>query len=199
MFFTKDAFMNERRFQPRVCSRATQLGVPTGRMVAMLIAVLAIVSATGCGDGLKPVSGKLVVDGQPAAEGARVLFLPEGDTRQAEGVVTADGGFEMKTFQKKGVMPGNYKVTLLNSTKSIPMPDFSAIEPGARLAPPGFLEWEAKVKKLLESPPKEPGWIPRMYAEQSKTPLRWSVPKDGAKATFEVSHTDGDKAATGKK
>ena len=165
----------------------------------MLALVLAIVSAVGCGNGMRPVSGKLTVDGQPAMEGARVLFLPEGDTRQAEGVVAADGAFEMKTFQNKGVMPGNYKVTLLNSTKSIPMPDFSAIEPGARLAPPGFLEWEAKVKKLLESPPKEPGWIPRMYAEQSKTPLRWSVPKDGAKATFEVSHADGDKAAAAKK
>ena len=192
--------MNECLPRPRDCSEPASVCMPARRISAMPIAaLLVIVSATGCGDGLRPVSGKLMVDGQPAAEGARVLFVPLGNTRQADAVVGAEGSFEMKTFQKKGVMPGDYKVTLLNSTNSIPRPDFDAVPAGSNQIPPGFFEWDAKVKKLLESPPKEPGWIPRMYADQNNTPLRWSVPKDGAKATFEVSHTDGDKAAGAKK
>ena len=180
-------------------SRSRRNLVSVNRSAAILIATLVTVFAAGCDNGMRPVSGKLMVDGKPAMEGARVIFMPQGNTKMATAVVTADGTFDMMTFQKKGVMPGDYKVTLLNSTKSIPTPDFSAIEPGARLAPPGFLEWQAKVNKLLESPPKEPGWIPRMYADQDKTPLRWSVPKNGPKATFEVSYDDGNKAGAGKK
>jgi len=169
------------------------------RLALLLTVAVAIVSATGCGNGLKPVSGKLVVDGKPGMEGARVVFVPQGNTKMANGVVGADGTFEMMTYQKKGVMPGDYKVTMINSTKSIPQPDFAAVPEGSRTPPPGFFEWQAKVTKLLENPPKEPGWIPKSYSDISQTPLKWSVPKDGPKATFEISSGNGAKAGDAQK
>ena len=169
------------------------------RLASLLTVAVAIVSATGCGNGLNPVSGKLVVDGKPGMDGARVVFVPLGNTKMANGVVGADGTFEMMTYQKKGVMPGDYKVTMINSTKSIPTPDFAAVPAGSQTPPPGWFEWQAKVTKLLENPPKEPGWIPKSYADISKTPLKWSVPKDGPKATFEISSGNGDKAGAATK
>lgn len=149
-------------------------------------ATLLFVAATGCGDGTKPVKGLLLVDGKPAMEGARVVFHPLGNSRQAFGTVGPDGAFEIRCFEKKGVMPGDYKVTLINSTKSIPTPDFAAVPPGSNQPPPGFFEWQAKVEKLLNDPPKEPGWIPVSYASLEQSPLKFSVPKDGPLAKFEV-------------
>jgi hypothetical protein len=168
------------------------------RLASLMIVAVAIVSATGCGDGLKSVKGKLVVDGKPGMEGARVVFNPLGNTKMANGVVGADGTFEMMTYQKKGVMPGDYTVTMINSTKSVPQPDFAAVPEGSRTPPPGFFEWQAKVAALLENPPKEPGWIPKSYSEPTKSPLRWNVPKDGPTATFEITSAADDKAG-GKK
>ena len=123
-----------------------------------------------------------------------MFFNPVGNTKMANGVVRADGTFEMMTLQKKGVMPGDYTVTLVNSTKSIPAPDFAAVPAGSRQPPPGLFEWQAKVRKLLDAPPTEPGWIPKSYADISKSSLRWSVPKDGPKATFEITSAGDDKA-----
>jgi hypothetical protein len=178
------------------CRRNLEMAL---RFASLLTVAVVIMSATGCGNGLRPVSGKLVVDGKPGMEGARVVFVPQGNTKMANGVVGADGTFEMMTYQKKGVMPGDYKVTMLNSTKSIPTPEFAAVPAGSQTPPPGFFEWQAKVTKLLENPPKEPGWIPKSYSDISKTPLKWSVPKDGPKAMFEISSGNGDKAGDAQK
>jgi hypothetical protein len=157
-----------------------------GTFAPALGAGLVILAVAGCGDGTKPVSGLLLVDGKPAMEGARVVFHPLGNSRQAFGTVGPDGTFEIRCFEKKGVMPGDYKVTLINSTKSIPTPDFAAVSPGSNQPPPGFFEWQAKVEKLLNDPPKEPGWIPVSYASLENTPLKFSVPKDGPVAKFDV-------------
>ena len=177
--------------ETRRCRRNLEWAI---RLASLLTVAVAIMSATGCGNGLKPVTGTLVVDGKPGMDGARVVFVPLGNTKMANGVVGADGTFEMMTYQAKGVMPGDYKVTMINSTKSIPPPEFAAVPEGSRTPPPGFFEWQAKVTKLLENPPKEPGWIPKSYSDISQTPLKWSVPKDGPKATFEISSGNGDKA-----
>jgi hypothetical protein len=166
-----------------------------GRTLAFLIAA-AIVVASGCGSPLVPVSGKLIVDGEPGMNGARVIFHPTGNTRMAQGLVGADGSFQMKTFQEKGVMPGDYVVTLQNSTASIPMPEVSEGKEGSNQPSPEWFAWQRKVESLLANPPRQPGWIPKSYAELDKTPLRWSVPKDGLQATFEVqSETRGNMTA----
>ena len=184
---------------PREIIRRREFVEGAIRLASLLTVAVTIVSATGCGDGLKPVTGKLVVDGKPGMEGARVVFVPQGNTKMANGMVGADGTFEMMTYQQKGVMPGDYKVTMINSTKSIPQPEFAAVPAGSQTPPPGWFEWQAKVNKLLENPPKEPGWIPKSYSEPGKTPLKWSVPKDGPNARFEISSGNGTKAGDAKK
>jgi len=159
------------------------------RSVWLLLAILAIASS-GCGDGLRQVKGTVLVDGQPAMEGVRVLFVPQGNMRQADGTVGADGTFVMKTFEKKGVMPGDYKVTLVNSTKSIARPD-TEVDIASGKPPADVFKYMAEVQKLLDSPPVGPGWIPKSYADMSKTPLRVSVPKDGPTVKFEVPANTG--------
>ena len=161
------------------------------------VALLAVLSA-GCGDQLRPVSGTVMVDGKPAMAGVRVMFAPVGKSRVAEGVVGADGSFAMKTFSKPGVMAGDYRVILTNSTDSIPRPDAPAPTEHVEgvsggVMPASWDEYNRLVQKFFENPPKGPGWIPKSYSEVGKTPLKWSVPKDGAKATFEVTSSPGAK------
>jgi len=164
--------------------------MPFMPFVAFVALMPFLALATGCGDGLRSVTGVVMVDGQPAMEGVQVLFTPQGNTRMAAGAVGANGGFTMKTMVSPGVMRGEYKVVLINSTASIPPPE-SAPATGASgvgTAPP--IGWDAyvnSVQKFLGNPPKGKGWIPKFYAEVGKTPLVWSVPKDGSKATFEIS------------
>lgn len=165
-------------------------------MPVILLVAAAIVAASGCGNPLVPVSGKLIVDGAPGMQGARVIFHPTGNTRMAQGVVGADGAFEMQTFQERGVMPGDYVVTLQNSTASLPMPKVSEGKEGSNQPSAEWFEWQRKVESLLANPPRQPGWIPKSYAELDKTPLRWSVSKDGPDATFEVrSEAPGTKTS----
>lgn len=164
----------------------------------VFLAAAAIVAAAGCGNQLVPVSGRLIVDGEPGMSGARVIFHPTGNTRMAQGLVGADGSFQMKTFQEKGVMPGDYVVTLQNSTASIPIPEVSEGKEGSNQPSPEWFAWQRKVESLLANPPRQHGWIPKSYAELEKTPLRWTVPNDGPHATFEVqSETPANKTAKG--
>lgn len=87
-------------------------------------AVLAqLVFCAGCsaeseGPPTVPVAGKLLVDGQPAA-GAQVIFHPadshDFDRRGSRptGRVTADGTFQMTTYQPNdGAPAGDYVVTV---------------------------------------------------------------------------------------
>ena len=153
----------------------------------MCVAATTLVGG-GCGNGLVPVNGSLMVDGKPAMAGARVFFSPKGNTRPADGWVTADGLFSLKTMNKPGAMPGDYAVTFINSTESIPKPgtEFTPINGD----PPKdwFAHLEA-VKKFLENPPIGPGWIPKIYADHSKTPLKYTVTGGSNKATFEIEST----------
>lgn len=173
-------------------------GDGVGLRVAIFFALLAVV-ATGCDTGLRPVAGTVTVDGKPAMAGVRVLFAPLGKSRVAEGVVGADGSFVMKTFSKPGVMVGDYRVVLTNSTDSLPMPNdpkptgeyVKGVSGG--VMPASWDEYNRQVQKFHENPPKGPGWIPKPYGEVGNTPLKWSVPKDGRRATFEVSSVPAGK------
>ena len=86
------------------------------RVTAALTIVVALV-AVGCSKGgpkLQKVTGKLLVDGQPAP-GANLLFFTPG---QKGGLVPSantgpDGSFEIYTNSKPGVMTGNYNVTVV--------------------------------------------------------------------------------------
>ena len=160
----------------------------------LLMAILAV-ACSGCGDGMRQVKGVVLVDGQPAMEGVRVLFMPQGNMRQGDATVGANGTFVMQTFGKKGVMPGEYKVALINSTKSIPRPDTPVDTSTGTHPPADVFKYMAEVQKLLDNPPVGPGWIPKLYADMAQTPLRINVPKDGSSVKFEVPSNTGDKRA----
>lgn len=81
-------------------------------------AIAGLFTIAGCGDGkIKryPVTGVVLVDGQPAA-GAMVIFVPVGgsDEFQRErpfGTTDASGKYELRTFQPgDGAPAGDYKV-----------------------------------------------------------------------------------------
>ena len=152
------------------------------------------IGLAGCSNGLQTLSGMVMVDGQPAAAGVRVQFVPEGNTRPADGVVAASGRFTVASVCKAGVMPGAYKVCLINSTESVPKPgdslEASEEQQAAGVAPKGWFEYQAAVERFLAKPPSGPGWIPKFYASPATSPLRWNTEKDGFEVTLEVSSED---------
>jgi hypothetical protein len=161
----------------------------------ILAAALVALVASGCGsNSLVPVNGTLTVDGKPAMVGVRVFFSPKGDTRPADGWVVADGTFSLKTMNKPGVMPGDYAVTFTNSTESIPKPG-TELTPVNGDPPKDWMAHLALVTKFLENPPIGPGWIPKVYAEHSKTPLKYTVTRGVNKATFDIESTPVKAAA----
>jgi hypothetical protein len=170
---------------------------PIARRAIALVAVA--IPLAGCGDGLRTVGGRVLLDGEPAPEGVRVIFSALGDTMQADGIVDAAGRFELRTRSRDGVMPGRYKVILLNSTKSVPVPTVPIPE-GVTMPPPEWMAYDRKVAELLGNPPQGPGWIPVSYASPETTTLTFDVPGDGRDALIEVSsapQTSGARAATG--
>jgi len=156
-----------------------------------------LVFATGCGNGLTGISGAVMIDGKPAMEGVRVVFTPLGDTKQASGTVDEAGQFVLKTGQRPGVMPGEYRVLLINSTASIPQPD-TPIEPGVNTPPPEWIAYDRKLTAFLQRPPTGEGWIPVQYGSIADSPLRFQVPGDGTEPTFEVSSNFADRAGRDK-
>ena len=153
-------------------------------ILPVLMTVLLFV--VGCSDSLVDVTGTVMVDGGPAMEGVQVIFSPLGDTKQAHAQVTNDGHFRLQTRQRAGVMPGEYRVLLINSTQSIPQPD-TPIEPGVNVPPPEWIAYDRKLSQFLQRPPKGEGWIPVVYGSIADSPLRFRVPEDGTEATFEIS------------
>jgi hypothetical protein len=86
------------------------------RSKTLLIVVVALqcCGLSGCGDGRParvPVSGKVLIDGQPLTVGA-VRFVPEHG-RPATGAIGKDGSFTLGTFEKTdGVVLGKHVVTV---------------------------------------------------------------------------------------
>ena len=85
------------------------------RFSGLLLALssVVIVSLVGCGPGMHPVQGKVILaDGKPAA-GSQVVFESDqaGKKTTARGDVQPDGSFELSTLKPgDGVPPGKYKV-----------------------------------------------------------------------------------------
>lgn len=79
-----------------------------------VIASLILILSGGCGDGrpqLVPVSGRVVIDGQPVEHG-NIRFYPKG-YRAASGKLGAGGRFELTTYEAgDGCVPGKHAVTV---------------------------------------------------------------------------------------
>ena len=86
---------------------------PAQILFAAGLAVLAT-SCGGSGPALHPVTGDVLVDGQPA-EGATVTLQPVGGSAHGtpSGVVTEDGSFTLSTFPHgDGAPAGQYAVVI---------------------------------------------------------------------------------------
>lgn len=96
---------------------------PAGRRwFAVLLAAGSCLLAIGCGgaSGSNPprasVSGKILLDGQPAPAGI-IEFIPLGSGQlQAQGIVQDDGTFSLDTTS--GPSAGKYKVVILCARKT---------------------------------------------------------------------------------
>jgi len=78
--------------------------------VAKAAALFAALALAGCGSGLIPVEGTVLLDGQPLPE-AQVLFLPKSGGRPAAGKTNAEGKFKLTTDKSDdGAKPGEYQV-----------------------------------------------------------------------------------------
>lgn len=85
--------------------------------LSFLTLILFSTILTGCGIKTVSVSGKILVDGQPA-ENIRVVFQADSTTQQvapvAIGLTDANGAYtlELAKEKKKGAAPGDYVVFL---------------------------------------------------------------------------------------
>lgn len=79
---------------------------------SILALLAALACLAGCGDGLPrrvPVSGKVLIDGQPLKYGF-VRFIPTG-ARPSGGKLDADGRFTLTCFEgDDGAVPGKHRV-----------------------------------------------------------------------------------------
>lgn len=85
-------------------------------MRATILCSLFTLLLSGCGNGLNlvPVSGKVLLDGEPVS-GAAVAFWPTSGGPIATGVTNDQGQFELSTLDKPGAIVGNYRVTVIKS------------------------------------------------------------------------------------
>jgi hypothetical protein len=98
-------------------------------------------SCSGNKDGVYPVRGSVIVDGEPA-EHANVLFVPvdsSDEIPQASAVVGADGEFQLTTYRQfDGAKPGEYLVRI---SWAIPVDsDVSEPDYGPELLPKKYLD-----------------------------------------------------------
>lgn len=83
----------------------------------MVWALALLSAAAGCGDGLPdrvPVSGRVLIDGQPLTMG-QVKVVPANE-RAAQGAVQPDGTFMLSCYKLgDGSVPGTHKVAVVAS------------------------------------------------------------------------------------
>ncbi len=127
------------------------------------LAALLAVSFAGCTKpDMTPVTGVLMLNGQPAAE-AEVMFNPKTTGRLAVGKTDATGRFKLSTgAPDDGAVPGEYVVTL------------------CEYYPPD------KPPKMTSGP--LPSRFPQKYGNPSTSPLTVTVERGGKNEfSFEVA------------
>src|SRR5262245_26676316 len=89
----------------------------TATLSRFVVLVALWICTVGCGDGRParvPVSGKVLIDGQPLKVGY-IRFVPTG-TRASGGSIDAKGRFTLMCFDPAdGAVPGKHQVEVLAS------------------------------------------------------------------------------------
>jgi hypothetical protein len=141
-------------------------------------ALLLALPASGCNDGgvgkTYPVSGKVLLDGQPlVAKSATVLFKPDaskGNTSPFEPVASVDSGgnYTLYTRKQRGAPPGWYKVLVTATAEESAAPDS---------------------KKPLKKRPLPQSLVPGKYAQATTTPLQIEVVESPAAGAYDLTLT----------
>lgn len=144
--------------------------------------VLATLGLLGCGPSQGFVEGTVTVDGKPVDKGTIVLFSPLGQTRIAQATVGEGGKYRLQTSGKDGIMPGDYKVMIVNYQNYVELPlDVSPDD----ASDPRWLAYAAKLESMRNQPPK-PGMPPHEYSNIATTPLKCSVPAGHSVQDFAI-------------
>ena len=132
------------------------------RFVALSLAFYFALLA-GCSN-LVQVQGEVTLDGKPLSN-AKVMFMPKGGGRPAEGKSDADGKFKLTTNQPfDGAAPGEYVVTV--TARTIVYESKAGTEEG-------FIE--------------KPIWhAPQKYSEPAKSDLVATVSAEKPKIKLEL-------------
>jgi hypothetical protein len=161
---------------------------------ATLFLSLAVI-ISGCGESYHPVTGTVTLDGQPLAE-ATVSFNSDDGKTGGAGFTDASGNFTIESVSgKKGLIAGNYKVTVLKTKAVEGVSPASAAEGGGAPSKDYIAAASAAGKKggKGSGPPTAGGKtggssntptgmskneIPAVYGGNS-SPLTAKVPSDG--------------------
>lgn len=147
--------------------------------------LVGLLTFTGCGDGMVDLRARVTLDGKPL-EGASVALYGAGETRNrpAAGMTNADGMVTFTTFQPDdGVLPGEYKVVVIKSPKSVEeeMASYDRNNPD-------------DVKRMIARETGgnvsfTPSVLPRSYLNPDTSPLECKVPPDEEVVEFALSST----------
>lgn len=142
--------------------------------IGRVVTLLGAVACVGCGDGMVKLNARVTLDGKPL-EGASVALYGEGENRNrpAAGMTDANGMVTFTTFQPgDGVLPGEYKVVVIKSPKSVDeeMASYDRNNP-------------EDVKRMLARETGgnvafTPSTLPRSYLNPQTSPLSVKVPPD---------------------
>ncbi len=150
---------------------------------ALLVAGLTALAGCGKGRGLVPVSGTVLMDGAPLNK-ATITFVPDGGGELASGISDDAGRFFMvASGGGEGVLPGNYKVTVMSFAET-PAPSKGMAEVmreqmEAKGAAPKSGDGTAALKKQQQDAVKAGKAMrasPAVYNDIAKTPLKVTVP-----------------------
>lgn len=109
-------------------------------------AVLVLATITGCGGLPATVDGVVTIKGESYA-GLRVSFIPEAGGATATCTTDEDGEFTVRTGQKFGLVPGDYRITVKGFSK-----------------PPSPMMTKAEVDALRV--------VPEVHSSRQQTPHR---------------------------
>ncbi|MFO0880901.1 MAG: carboxypeptidase-like regulatory domain-containing protein [Gemmataceae bacterium] len=144
------------------------------RTFAPLVVLGVAVTLTGCGGGLKSVTGSVSLDGKPVTS-ATVVFTTADGKSSASGMTDSSGNFSLSTNGKPGAPVGEYKVTVVKTT----VIEGEASKPGS---PEYFKQMQkgmAPSGPMVSSSSGPQSSLPAKYAAVQTTPLTAKVPSDG--------------------
>ena len=141
--------------------RADRPSPPAGRPMLSAhavmhgVALLALASTTGCGNGLAKLEGEVCLDGEPlrAVDEIRgtVMFQPLQSGPSAAATIDEQGRYEAYTGAERGLPPGDYVVTL-RAVEIIPAKDEYSMPGAKKITPRRFANSEESGLTVTVSP-----------------------------------------------